>query len=66
MRNEPKAKSQRPIATIAAVLLCSLTLCAQERIRLMSYNVENLFDCMDDTLTNDDDFLPQATRHWTP
>lgn len=66
MRNEPKAKSQRPIATIAAVLLCSLTLCAQERIRLMSYNVENLFDCMDDTLTNDDEFLPQATRHWTP
>lgn len=66
MRNEPKAKSQRPIATIAAVLLCSLTLCAQERIRFVSYNVENLFDCADDTLTNDDEFLPQATRHWTP
>lgn len=66
MRNEPKAKSQRPIATIAAVLLCSLTLCAQERIRFVTYNVENLFDCVDDTLTNDDEFLPQATRHWTP
>ena len=31
----------------------------------MSYNVENLFDCIDDTLTNDDAFLPEATRHWT-
>lgn len=65
MRNEPKAKSQRPIATIAAVLLCSLTLCAQERTRLVTYNVENLFDCVDDTLTDDNEFLPQATRHWT-
>ena len=65
MRNEPKANSQK-LKVFIAVLLCSLTLCAQERIRLMSYNVENLFDCVDDTLTNDDDFLPQATRHWTP
>ena len=58
-------RRQRPRATIAAMLL-TLTLCAQERIRFVSYNVENLFDCVDDTLTNDDEFLPQATRHWTP
>ena len=57
--------SQRPIATIVAMLL-TLTLCAQERIRFVSYNVENLFDCVDDTLTDDNEFLPQATRHWTP
>lgn len=30
----------------------------------MCYNVENLFDCRDDSLTNDEDFLPEATRHW--
>ena len=65
MKNELKAKSQK-LKVLIAVLLCSLTLCAQERIRFVSYNVENLFDCVDDTLTNDDDFLPQATRHWTP
>ena len=47
------------------VLMLTLTLGAQERIRCMSYNAENLFDCIDDTLTNDDTFLPQATRHWT-
>ena len=47
-------------------MLLTLALSAQERIRFMSYNVENLFDCVDDPLTNDNDFLPKATRHWTP
>ena len=46
--------------------LLAFALCAQERVRLVSYNVENLFDCVDDTLTNDNEFLPEATRHWTP
>lgn len=34
--------------------------------RVMSYNVENLFDCHDDSLTADEDFLPDAARHWHP
>lgn len=34
------------------------------RLRVMSYNVENLFDTLDDTLKNDEEFLQQATRHW--
>lgn len=51
--------------TLFTALLLTLTICAQERIRFMSYNVENLFDCVDDSLTNDNDFLPEATRHWT-
>ena len=69
LRTQPKLKgatfnSQRPIATIAAVLL-TLTLCAQEHIRFVSYNVENLFDCAHDTLKNDNAFMPEATRRWT-
>lgn len=36
------------------------------RFRVMSYNVENLFDCRDDTLTADEEFLSEAPRHWTP
>lgn len=48
------------------VLWLGFALCAQERIRFVSYNVENLFDCVDDSLTHDEDFLPEATRHWTP
>lgn len=32
--------------------------------RIMTYNVENLFDCRHDTLKNDYEFLPDAPRHW--
>jgi len=34
-------------------------------ITLMFYNVENLFDIRDDTLTRDEAFLPAGDRHWT-
>lgn len=32
--------------------------------RVMSYNVENLFDLRHDTLKNDYEFQPDAPRHW--
>ncbi len=32
--------------------------------RVMFYNAENLFDTKDDTLKNDDEFLPDSDRHW--
>ena len=32
---------------------------------VMSYNVENLFDCHHDSLKRDYEFLPSSTRHWT-
>lgn len=37
----------------------------ERRMRVIFYNVENLFDYRDDTLKNDNEFLPEATRHWT-
>jgi hypothetical protein len=41
---------------------------AQEKnstpLRLVFYNVENFFDTIDDTLRNDDDFLPHGTMRW--
>lgn len=38
----------------------------QEReFSIMFYNVENLFDTVNDTLTSDEEFTPQGTRHWT-
>lgn len=37
---------------------------AQNRFRVMFYNVENLFDCKHDTLKNDYEFQPQALRAW--
>lgn len=30
----------------------------------MFYNVENLFDTIDNPLKNDDEFLPHGSRHW--
>lgn len=32
--------------------------------RIMFYNVENFFDPFDDTLTNDNEFLPKGIRNW--
>lgn len=32
---------------------------------VMFYNVENYFDCSDDTTTNDDDFLPDGAKQWS-
>lgn len=55
---------------ITIFLLLSLffpELKAQEEIpfRVMSWNVENLFDTHHDSLKNDYEFLPQSHRHWT-
>lgn len=39
---------------------------SQQEFRVMFYNVENLFDLYDDPETNDDEFLPDGARRWTP
>ena len=36
-----------------------------DTFRVMSYNVENLFDCKHDSLKNDHEFLPNSIRKWT-
>jgi hypothetical protein len=33
-------------------------------VRIMFYNVENLFDVYDDSLTEDNDFLPEGLMRW--
>ncbi len=35
-------------------------------LRVMFWNVENLFDTEDNPLTADNDFLPTGSRRWTP
>lgn len=37
-----------------------------DTLRVMWYNVENLFDCQDDSAKNDEEFLPEGTHRWTP
>ena len=48
------------------ILLPSLQAQTKDTIffKAVSYNVENLFDIEDDSLKNDNEFLPTATRHW--
>ena len=36
-----------------------------QSLTLVEFNCENLFDCLDDSLKQDEEFLPEATRHWT-
>lgn len=36
-----------------------------DSIKVVSYNVENLFDCIDDSLTNDAEYLPGNIRGWS-
>ena len=38
---------------------------AFDSFRVMSYNVENLFDTEDNPLVMDDEFLPNGSRYWT-
>lgn len=34
-------------------------------LRILFWNVENLFDTQNDSLTRDDEFTPSGERHWT-
>lgn len=51
--------------TCLFLLLLTITLKAQNSLRVMSYNVENLFDTYDNPDKDDDEFLPGGSRHWT-
>jgi Endonuclease/Exonuclease/phosphatase family. len=46
-------------------LLLALRIVEQPSFSRSFWNAENLFDCRDDLLKNDYDFLPDAPRHWT-
>lgn len=45
-----------------------LSVNAQKEVpfRVLWYNVENMFDTADNPKTEDDEFLPEGNRHWTP
>jgi len=40
------------------------TVTKNEECTILFYNVENLFDCLDDSLTSDEEFTPEGVRHW--
>lgn len=67
-RNAPLLFVSIPVFILLAFLPFSLLYGQVKKdtltFRIMSYNVENLFDCRHDTLKNDYEFLAGAVRHW--
>lgn len=55
--------------TVVAVAVLLAGVCkpvkGQRCFRVMSYNVENLFDCRHDSLKQDGEFLPEGEKRWT-
>ncbi|MCU0370757.1 MAG: endonuclease [Bacteroidales bacterium] len=56
----------KTICILASWLICVnfLELKGQQAL-VVFYNVENLFDTRDDSLTHDEEFLPGAEKNWT-
>ena len=62
--NELKTKTK--ISLLLLLIFCGLQVVdAQNSARIMFYNVENLFDTVDDTLKLDEEFLPGHDRYWS-
>jgi predicted extracellular nuclease len=65
----------RYLAFLAFVSLLMAASCEKDKpsgdkdpnphFRVMFYNVENLFDAIDDPLINDEEFLPGSAKKWT-
>jgi len=54
----------RKILLVLAAGLSVACACGQRRFRVMTYNVENLFDTVHDAGKADLEFLPEAERRW--
>lgn len=55
----------RVTLSIMALLATMLSQASGQDFTVMFYNVENLFDTVDDTTKNDEEFLPGGSRRWT-
>ena len=52
---------------ITLIAFCTMlqTVSAQKEFTFVEYNVENIFDTKHDEGKQDQEYLPEATRHWT-
>lgn len=55
----------KTVLGMLAVCCTCLTVQAQQKFRIMEYNVENLFDCRHDSLKQDYEFLPDSPKGWS-
>lgn len=61
-----KAFSLTAVYAVVLLLIFPDTLPAQTTFRVMSYNLENLFDTRANPAKDDGEFLPSGNRRWTP
>lgn len=50
---------------IVCLICLNLPVPQAQQARIVFYNVENLYDTRDDSLTKDEEFLPGGDRNWT-
>jgi len=50
---------------IVCFIYLNLSETQAQQARIVFYNVENLFDTRNDSLTNDEEFLPEGDKNWT-
>lgn len=50
--------------SLVLIIFCCSFLKAQDKLRVVSYNVENLFDTKDNPDKDDDEFLPNGLMKW--
>ena len=55
----------RKVVLLFNLVLLGFGLNAQQAYHIAFYNVENLFDLVDNPLTLDDEFTPTGTKLWT-
>lgn len=56
---------KRILITLSILILFTNIYAQKQTLSFAFYNVENLFDTINDPLTRDDDFTPQGKKNWT-
>jgi endonuclease/exonuclease/phosphatase family metal-dependent hydrolase len=54
-----------PLTTLIIFLIFHFSIVLSQSLTLVELNCENLFDCRDDSLKEDEEFLPDGAHHWT-
>jgi hypothetical protein len=63
-----RRKNKVGTSLLLFLFFCQLALTQKpvsNQYSILFYNVENLFDCKNDSIKNDDEFLPDGDKRWT-
>ncbi len=66
--NQQNNQSMKKVIVLLLTFFLFFLIVAQshenKNFKIMCYNVENFFDCVDDSLTDDSEYLPTGMRGW--